>query len=124
MKIRRFIVAVLILVSLVPQAFTFSPARAPQQPGSVQAHPPITLVTFTVVNNTGGLMNFIMDGKSRLGFTKIYQYGGYLGRNDYRIEQGNYVVTFWACGRQTAKLLRITGNRKIFLDCKTNLIIR
>ena len=124
MKTRRLIVTVLILFSLIPQAFTISPAVNPQLPGSVLAHPPITLLTLTVVNTTGGLMSFIMDGKSNLGLTKIYAYGGYLGRNNYSIEPGNYVVTFWACGRQTAKFLRITGSRKIYLDCKTNLIIR
>ena len=124
MLIRRFIIPVLLVLSLVTQSFTISPTIHPQQPGSVLAHPPITLLTLTVVNTTGGLMSFIMDGKSNLGLTKIYAYGGYLGRNNYSIEPGNYVVTFWACGRQTAKFLRITGSRKIYLDCKTNLIIR
>ena len=124
MLIRRFIIPVLLVLSLVTQSFTISPTIHPQQPGSVLAHPPITLVSITVVNNTEGLMNFIMDGKSKLGLTKIYGYAGYIGRNVYRIEPGSYVVTFWACGRQTAKFFKVTGSKKIFLDCKTNLVIR
>ena len=124
MKTRRFVVAVLILLSLIPQAFNVSPVVNPQQPGAVLAHTPITLVTLTFVNNTGGLASFVLDGKSNLGLTKIYAYGGYIGRNTYKIEPGNYVVTFWACGRQAAKFMRITGNRKIILECKANLVIR
>lgn len=124
MKTRRILFVIFIVMSLLSQAFTVSPAVRPVPAQSVHAHTPITLVTLTVVNNTGGTMYFVMEGKSNLGFDKIYKYNGVLGKNNYQLERGNYVVTFWACGRQVAKLFRITGNKRVTLDCKTNLIIR
>ena len=123
MKTRRMIVAVIISMSLLLQAFTVSPVIDPGPAVSVDAHTPITLVTFTVINNTGGVMYFVMEGKSNLGYDKIYKYNGVLGKNNYKLERGNYVVTFWACDRQVAKLFRITGNRRVTLDCKTNLVV-
>lgn len=118
MKTTRILIAVLILFSLVPQAFTPLPEVNSVSESSILPHTSPMLVTLTVVNNTSGLIYFVMDGTSKRGETKIYKYSGYAGRNTYRVEQGVYVTTFWGCGwRQSAKKLQMLTNRKVTLKC-------
>jgi hypothetical protein len=119
MKTTRFLIAVLILLSLVPQAFTAAPTVSSAPPTSVQPHPPLRLVQLTIINNTGRVFSMVMEGTSKLGQAKIYRAFGYTGKTVITIEPGVYVATFWGCAatRQAAKKLIMSGSRTVSLKC-------
>jgi hypothetical protein len=116
MKTSRILITLLILLSLVPQAFAPVPAEGPQI-DVVQAGSKITIVEFTVINNTGKLVGIVMEGTSRTGVDKLYKFMGYTGKSVYRIESGVYVTTFYGCGREAAKKLQMKSSRRVTLKC-------
>lgn len=117
MKTTRFLIAILVLLSLIPQAFTPAPALPVAPLPALQAHTPISLVTLTVINNTGLTFSVVLDGTSKLGQTKHYWFSGYTGRSNFSIEPGVYVATFYGCARSSSKRLQMQTGRVVKIKC-------
>ncbi|MCX6066412.1 MAG: hypothetical protein NT121_11765 [Chloroflexi bacterium] len=117
MKTTRFLIAILVLFSLIPQAFTAAPAVPAAPLPALQAHTPISLITLTVINNTGRTFSVVLEGTSKLGAAKRYWFSGNTGRSNFSLEPGVYVATFYGCARSASKKLQMQTGRVVKIQC-------